>query len=128
MHFLDAGGSILKMPAKIPTEHEEQRELVKWFRQTFKSVRIFAIPNGGARNIATATRLKVEGVSAGVPDLYIPAWHLWLEMKRQKGGRVDPAQKDWINYLEGIGDMVLICKGAEHAKESILAYVAFFRK
>lgn len=118
----------MKMPAKIPTEHEEQRELVKWFRQTFKSVRIFAIPNGGARNIATATRLKVEGVSAGVPDLYIPAWHLWLEMKRQKGRRVDPAQKDWINYLEGIGDMVLICKGAEHAKESILAYVAFFRK
>jgi hypothetical protein len=128
MQIMDAGDSVLKAPVKIPTEHEEQRELVKWFRQTFKNVRIFAIPNGGARNIATATRLKVEGVSAGVPDLYIPAWKLWLEMKRQKGGRIDPAQQDWIDYLETCGDMVLICKGAEHAKESILAYVAFFRK
>lgn len=118
----------MKTLVRIPTEHEEQREFVKWFRQSFKGVRIFAIPNGGARNIATATRLKVEGVSAGVPDLYIPAWKLWLEMKRQKGGRLDPAQKDWIDYLETCGDMVLICKGAEHAKESILAYVAFFRK
>jgi hypothetical protein len=43
---------------RIPTEHEEQRELVKWFRQTFDGVRIFAIPNGGARSITTAARLK----------------------------------------------------------------------
>ena len=128
MHIMEAGDAVLKAAIRIPTEHFEQRELVKWFRQTFVGVRIFAIPNGGARDIATATRLKVEGVSAGVPDLYIPAWHLWLEMKRTKGGRVDPAQQDWINYLETCGDMVLICRGAEHAKESILAYVSFFRK
>ena len=62
---------------RIPTEHEEQRELVRWFRQGYKGVRIFAIPNGGARSIATAGRLKVEGVSPGVPDLFIPAWRLW---------------------------------------------------
>ena len=54
---------------RIPTEHEEQRELVRWFRQTWPGVRIFAIPNGGARSPATAGRLKAEGVSSGVPDL-----------------------------------------------------------
>lgn len=128
MHIMETGNAVLKAPVRIPTEHEEQRELVKWFRQTFAGVRIFAIPNGGARNIATATRLKVEGVSAGVPDLCVPAWRLWIEMKRQKGGRVDPAQADWHAYLESIGDMVIVCKGSDHAKELVRAFVAAFKK
>ena len=103
----------------ILTEHEEQRELVKWFRQTFDGVRIFAIPNGGARSITTAAKLKVEGVSAGVPDLYVPAWKLWIEMKRTKGGVVDKAQKDWHEYLTAIGDVVIVCRGADEAKRMI---------
>ena len=107
------------MSERIPTEHEEQRELVKWFRQTFDGVRIFAIPNGGARSITTAARLKVEGVSAGVPDLYIPAWKLWVEMKRTKGGVIDKNQKDWHFYLTSIGDRVMVCRGAEEAKQMI---------
>ena len=28
-----------------PTEHEEQREFVRWFRKVYAPVRIFAIPN-----------------------------------------------------------------------------------
>jgi len=104
---------------RIPTEHEEQREVVKWFRQTFSGVRIFAIPNGGARSITTAARLKVEGVSAGVPDMYVPAWNLWIEMKRVKGGVVDKSQKDWHEYLTSIGDTVIVCRGADDAKQMI---------
>ena len=116
------GAPVLKKRAltdRIPTEHEEQRELVKWFRQTFGDVRIFAIPNGGARSITTATRLKVEGVSSGVPDLYVPAWRLWIEMKRMEGGVVDKNQKDWHDYLKSIGDRVIVCRGAENAKRMI---------
>ena len=30
----------------MKTEHEEQRELVMWMRQTYPGVRIFAITNG----------------------------------------------------------------------------------
>ena len=71
---------------RVPTEHEEQREYVRWFRQAYPEVRIMAIPNGGARSPATASRLKAEGVSPGVPDLFVPAWGLWVEMKRAKGG------------------------------------------
>lgn len=108
---------------RISTEHEEQRELVRWFRQTYKGVRIFAIPNGGARSPATAGRLKAEGVSSGVPDLCIPAWRLWVEMKRTKGGSVSPEQKDWIKYLEDVGYCVKVCKGAEAAKLQIQAFV-----
>lgn len=116
------GAAVLRkrlLTDRIPTEHEEQRELVKWFRQTFDGVRIFAIPNGGARSITTATRLKVEGVSAGVPDLYVPLWKLWIEMKRVKGGVVDKSQKDWHDYLKSIGDRVIVCRGADEAKRMI---------
>jgi hypothetical protein len=118
MYRLDRRGAILN----IPTEHEEQREFVKWFRQTYKGVRIFAIPNGGARSITTATRLKVEGVSSGVPDLFIPAWLMWVEMKRQKGGVVSQEQTDWIAYLRSIGHLVIVSKGAEDAKSQITEF------
>lgn len=114
---MDYGAAVLT--DRIPSEHEEQREVVKWFRQTHSPVRIFAIPNGGARSITTAAKLKVEGVSAGVPDLYIPAWKLWVEMKRVKGGVVDKSQKDWHDYLTSIGDTVIVCRGAEEAKTMI---------
>lgn len=103
----------------ISTEHFEQRELVMWFRQNYPGVRIIAIPNGGARSMATAARLKAEGVCAGVPDLFIPAWALWVEMKRKKGGVVSAEQKEWIAYLESVGYEAIVCKGAEDAKDQI---------
>jgi len=112
------------MAARIPTEHEEQRELVRWFRQAWPDVRIFAIPNGGARSQATAGRLKAEGVSSGVPDLFIPAWRLWIEMKRSKGGSLSAEQKDWCAYLESIGHCVIVGKGAEDARAKIAAFFA----
>lgn len=110
------------MNERIPTEHEEQREVVKWFRQTYENVRIFAIANGEKRSITVASRLKVEGVSPGVPDLYAPEWKLWIEMKRIKGGSVSAVQKDWHSYLRSIGDTVLVCKGADNAKEQIIKF------
>lgn len=107
---------------RLPTEHEEQRELVKWFRQTFRGVRIFAIPNGGLRSLSVAAKLKAEGVSSGVPDLCVPAWRLWIEMKRVKGGVVSPEQRDWIAYLEGVNYWCIVGKGAEDAKTKILNF------
>jgi hypothetical protein len=111
-----------KRSDRIPTEHEEQREFVRWFRQTWPVMRIFAIPNGGARTAATAGRLKVEGVSPGVPDLFIPALKLWVEMKRTKGGVLSAEQKDWIKYLESVGYCVIVGKGADNAKEQISTF------
>jgi len=104
---------------RIPTEHEEQREVVRWFRQKYHPMRIFAIPNGGFRSKATAARLKAEGVSRGVPDLYVPEKSLWIEMKRIEGGRLSPDQRNWIQYLTEIGNVVLVCRGADDAKEQI---------
>ena len=102
-----------------PSEHLEQVHFVAWFRRAHPGIRIFAIPNGGGRSKAQAGQLKAEGVSSGVPDLYIPELKVWIEMKRQKGGTVSKEQKDWHEYLRSIGDTVLVCKGFEQAKESI---------
>jgi hypothetical protein len=116
------GGAVLNADL-IPSEDYEQMHLVQWFRRTYPDVRIFAIPNGGHRHPAVAAKLKATGVSAGVPDLFIPAWKLWIEMKRVKGGTVSAEQKDWIKYLEEVGYCVKVCKGAEDAKKQIQAFV-----
>ena len=113
------------METRIKTEHEEQRETVAWFRKTWPGVRIVAIPNGGARSQATAGRLKAEGVSAGVPDHFIPEWHLWIEMKRTKGGTLSKVQKDWIDYLLNVDYCAIVCFGYEDAKKQI---TDFFNK
>lgn len=107
---------------RLPSEHEEQREFVRWFRQTYVGTRIFAIPNGGARSKATAGKLKAEGVSPGVPDLFVPAWGLWIEMKRVKRGKHEEAQKSWAAYLESCGYSVILCKGALAAHDDVIAF------
>ena len=111
MRRMGTGGAVLR----TPTEPEEQREYVRWFRQTYPEVRILAIPNGGARSPATAGRLKAEGVSPGVPDLFIPAWGLWVEMKRAKGGKVSQEQKEWHSYLAKCGYRVIVGLGQTDA-------------
>jgi len=109
---------------KVPSEDQEQMLLVQWFRRTYTGVRIFAIPNGGHRHPAVAAKLKATGTSSGVPDLFIPAWRLWVEMKRQKGGKLSPEQADWIAYLQGVGFTCIICPGSENAKAQIDAFAA----
>lgn len=111
----------------VPSEHVEQRAFVEWFRKS-GDVRIFAVPNGGGRGISQARKLKAEGVSAGVPDLFVPEWLLWIEMKRQKGGRVDPAQIEWHDYLRSIGHLVITPKGAHDAVEQVLGLWTELRK
>lgn len=110
---------------KVPSEDQEQMLLVQWFRRTYTGVRIFAIPNGGHRHPAVAAKLKATGTSSGVPDLFIPAWRLWVEMKRVKGGSLSAEQKDWIAYLENLESVNYWCivgKGAEDAKAKISAF------
>lgn len=106
---------------KIPIEHVEQREYVSWFRKRYRPKRIFAIPNGGKRGKREAHKLVVEGVSAGVPDLFVPEDLLWVEMKRKKGGSLSKEQKDWRDYLLSIGHKWIVAKGFEDAKTQTVA-------
>jgi len=106
-----------------PSEHSEQVGFINWFRSQYPETLIFAIPNGEKRAISVAKRLKMEGVVRGVPDLFIPAWNLWVEMKRVSGGRLSTDQKQMISYLENIGHTVIVGKGATDASQQVLKFM-----
>lgn len=108
----------------LPSEHEEQVGFVNWFRTRFPGVLIYAIPNGGHRAINVGKSMKAEGVTPGVPDLHIPAWGLWVEMKRVKGGKLSDDQMAMIAYLEGIGQNVIVGRGARDASMAVLRFRA----
>ena len=106
----------------MSTEHSHQAGFIQWFRTKYPGTLIMAIPNGGKRDIVTAKKLQMEGVTPGVPDLFVPAWSLWIEMKKP-GGRLSEAQKNMIEYLEGIGHTVIIGFGARDASEKVLEFL-----
>ena len=72
--------------------------------------------------MSVAKSMKREGVKAGVPDLFVPEWCLWIEMKRQKGGRLSSDQRAWIEYLAGIGHKVIVGLGATDASRQVLEW------
>ena len=111
----------LSLKKIIPKEYDEQCQFVAWFKIQFQHVRIAAIPNGMRTSIGTAIKAKKEGLSSGFPDLTIPAWNCYIEMKRQKGGVLSPEQKEWHRYLEDHCDaVVIVAKGCDDAIRQIM--------
>lgn len=116
----------------VPSEHEEQSWLVAECRRrggAYES--IFAIPNGGVNinSKPAQARLKREGRTAGIPDLFLPAaagrYHgMFIELKRTKGGKVTPEQAVWINRLREAGYCALVCLGYVAAIKAIEHYLA----
>lgn len=80
---------------------------------------MFSIPNGGQRGKITAQKLKLEGLTPGVPDLFVPEWRLWIEMKRIRGGTLSTAQKQIIPELERVGYTVIVGYGCEDALDKV---------
>lgn len=110
-------------------EHNIQKVLVAWFRQTYPSMSnlFFAIPNGGARDLVTAKRLKEEGVLAGVPDLFLAVPRhgypgLWLELKTE-AGVLSSVQKKIQGELSQQGYAVATAKGYHSAKSVLIGYL-----
>lgn len=116
------GGKVELVDNSVPSEDQEQMTFVQWFRRHYGGVLIFAIPNGGHRHPAVAAKLKATGTVAGIPDLFVPEWRLWIEMKRVKGGKVSQAQQDIMEHLESIDYWVIVAKGADDAKMKVLDF------
>ncbi len=107
------------------TEHDHQRIVVKWC--TDRGILIFAIPNGGFRNKATAAKLKAEGVLAGVPDLFLAIanndWHgLFIEIKKP-GGTASSNQILVGEKLQRNGYNVVVCDHYKTAIATISRYL-----
>jgi hypothetical protein len=107
--------------ATAPSEHQEQKVLVGWFRIQYPDYLIFSVPNGGTRNKIEAKKLKDEGALAGVPDIVIctPDKTIFVEMKKRKGGTVSKAQKEIHEKLQALGYEVIIGYGFSDAMEKI---------
>lgn len=119
-------------PLPVPTEAEEQIALFEW--AALQSGRfpelalLYHVPNGGSRNKIEAARLRAQGVKSGVPDLCLPVARggnhgLYIELKRQRGGRISEEQVRWINGLLKQGYAAAICKGWQEAANVIIDYL-----
>ena len=115
--------------SNIASEHQEQSALIRW-ADSIPALRgrIYAVPNGGHRHIAVATKLKSEGVRPGYPDMGFDepnrGYHgLRIEMKTEKGYPTD-VQKDWISYLNKNGYYAVWCRGWVEASDVIRWYIS----
>lgn len=113
------------------TEHGEQAALIQWAKASEcnwpELALLFAVPNGGHRSKTTALRLRMEGVKAGVSDLFLPVprdgYHgFWIEMKVGSNHRT-LAQCDWQDHMEAQGYAVVTCWGFDQAKDAIELYL-----
>lgn len=106
------------------TEHQEQVAWIRWFRLQYPAILAFAIPNGGDRHPAVAKKLKDEGATAGVPDIFIADGKpgMFIELKA-KGGRLSDSQKHRIRELVVAGYQVSVCFGWEEAKKAAVEYL-----
>lgn len=69
-----------------------------------------------------------KGAKSGVPDLCLPVARggnhgLYIELKRQRGGRIGEEQVRWINGLLKQGYAAAICKGWQEAADVIIDYL-----
>lgn len=72
---------------------------------------VFAVPNGGSRNIIEAANLKAQGVMAGVSDLILllPKKVYFIELKNPNGkGRQSPAQREFEDNVRAYGNEYLL--------------------
>lgn len=88
---------------------------------------LYHVPNGGKRDIATAKKLKAEGVKAGVPDICLPVargkYHgLYIELKVGKN-KTTENQDMWLEALNKNGYYTNVCYGWEEASKVITDYL-----
>lgn len=115
-----------------PSEHQEQCRVVSWWALQHKRfglpvIALFAIPNGGARDVITGARLKAEGVRRGVPDLCLAVprggYHgLYIEMKVGDGKPSD-AQQELIAHLNANNYKAEVHWSSTSAIEAIEEYL-----
>ena len=113
------------------SEHDTQcafNEWCKWNEKKYPALKLsFAIPNGGKRNIITATKMKAEGVRPGVPDWHLPVpvggySGLWIEFKFGKN-KLSDNQRDYIGLLEKSRHVVAVCYTSEEATRAVIGYL-----
>lgn len=100
---------------------------------------LYAVPNGGSRHIAEATKMVATGLRSGVPDICLPhamamknSWIVYngcyIELKiekrrKEKNGGCSKGQLEWLAYLATAGYYCKVCYGWEEARDTLIAYL-----
>lgn len=99
---------------------------------------LHAIPNGGQRHIAEATKLVATGVRSGVWDIFLPLpiqteWAkqyagCYIEMKEpskknKKNGGLSDDQLEFGKYAKAMGYMCIVCYSWEEARDVLIKYL-----
>ena len=127
------------------TESQIQAQLIQWWQLAHRGLKVpdarllFMIPNGaylGAgvnrKGVPLAAirfaHLKRMGFVPGAPDLFLaaPRWGkagLFLELKRERGGKVSTEQREMHALLAAEGYAVRLARGFEEAVETITTYL-----
>jgi hypothetical protein len=118
-------------------EHNIAVAFMTWWSYAHKGFGVddrllFAIPNGGARHIWVAKKLKAEGVRAGVSDYFlaVPVLEnhgLFLELKAggnlTRKGVLSPEQKAFGRLVSENGYAFDVAYGIEEAIKSVRDYL-----
>lgn len=125
--FLKLEASRAQKRKRKPRHIEESIQVacVKWFRLQYPNLVIFAVPNGGSRNLYEAKNMKESGTLAGVADLVIVGNGgrvLFVEMKAGKNKQED-SQVLFQNKVEKLGHKYIICRSKEQFMKEIDLWV-----
>jgi hypothetical protein len=122
---------VKRRPKPRELERPHQVALIKWVRSVNDAYPVlkflYAVPNGGKRNLRVARKLKAEGVLAGVADLCLPAarrgYHgLYLEMKSEEGVATKE-QKEFLRGVSAEGYCAVIAQGVDEARSVLEWYI-----
>jgi hypothetical protein len=118
-------------PTEKLTEREQQQRVMKWAQEHEAELPelklLYHVPNERKCTPQQGKQLKLMGVRAGVPDLFLPVaragFHgLYIEMKTQ-GGKVSENQRYWIENLTVQGYDCHVCYSWIDAVEVLQAYL-----
>lgn len=117
-----------------PLEKEEQISFVEYCEMNgicvVSTQNGFKMPKTAFNYAAYSRTLKKMGLAKGFPDLIILEQNkskthevLFIEMKRQKGGVLQPEQKEWLERLDLKDYCVGVAKGCESAINILNKYL-----
>lgn len=108
-------------------EKDEQKVIFEYARKRKELKWLFAIPNGGKRNVLEAMSLKAQGLKPGVSDMFLPlarnGYHgLFIELKVGKN-KTTPKQDEFIRDVSFNNYKCEVCYGAKEAIKVLEEYI-----
>lgn len=121
----------MKVKIICPLESSEAKTFWAWAQyHNIARDHLFAVPNGGSRNVIEAKNMKATGVKQGIADYFMAYPHggkhgLFLELKRRDKSvsRLTVEQAAWLAQCERRGYHTSVAYGADEAIKAVEDYL-----